>query len=59
MKFRQWLGKLVSAKSFGPGVDLEGADCEFGKGNCRTILLMAEIHNLMAFMGHVWGLFKV
>jgi len=23
VKFRQWLGKLVSAKSFGPGVDLE------------------------------------
>ena len=30
VKFRQWLGKLVSAKSFGPGVDLEGADCEDG-----------------------------
>ena len=37
MKFRQWMGRLVSKKSFGPGVlDFEGScgeDCSCGK-NC-------------------------
>ena len=48
MKFRQWMGRLVSAKSFGPGVlEFEGGcskaeclkSCCKGSSSCSGIYL--------------------
>jgi len=51
VKFRQWLGKLVSAKSFGPGVDLEDSCCsseeEAASGNATAV---TKNHFLAAYL---------
>ena len=58
MKFRQWMGRLVSAKSYGPGVlEFEGgcskAEC---LRSCWTRNSSCCIHLTRGSDGLIWSL---